>query len=1188
MPETLDLKIKGLYSNPNQLGMETPLGALAKADNVVIDRDSIADSRRGQTQYAELLAVPLKEFEYQDTLLVNYSTNMAYDSDNDGTMVDYSGSFASPDPLVRIHSLEANQNFYITTLAGIKKLDSVTSQFTSAGGIKALYGTAALSNPGFMSNNVQVDYRMVWGKIDANGNEIIGAPSQRLVVVNSTGSTANITTTWQIPAGIDTTYFYRIYRSGESAGVSFPPDDEVQQVKEGVPTSAEISAGSFSFYDQVPNTLRGAFLYTDPSQEGILKSNEPPPFALDMCLFRNCVFYFNTKSKQRFEFSLVSVGDNSTGGAFGYQTNNGTTHTNTTIDALTKKASVIIQDLTYTADTAGVAGNNITITYTTGGTAGAEVVTVSGSNISVKIQSGVSTATQVKTAVDASGPAAALVDITISGTAGTAQVAQAVTFLTDGFDTTYLRVGQRVVGTGVQTGTKIVSIDSISAITVTPATTASATVSLEFQDIFRIDSHEYYAASTADYPNNQFQAVLSGTPGSNIQNTALNLITAINKDTTNTTVYAYYESGSSDLPGQILLEERGIGGNAFAVTSTNGGAFSPILSNTGTNDISDNDAHQNRVMISKVQQPEAVPLLQFLDVGSENFPIVRGLALRDSIFVFKPGEGIFRISGTDITNFTVSLFDSSAQIKAPESAVILNNQVACFSDQGIIFVSETGVQIISRPIESDLLEISSDLFPLFDTETFAVSYETDRKYILFTLTNVNDVHPTQAFVYNSITNTFTRWVMNRTCGLVLKRDNKLYTGNPDNMTIYKERKSFDRNDYADEQYDIFISSISGSYATIALSTELDSSNFTSSSGWTLVTTQATIVFNGLLTITKLANGLTNGGVVRTNTVNLGVGSSVAFDLKYSFTGGATGINLFAYLTDELNLSQSFDTKAGMTILTFAGADHLSLQSTFGDIGDVITLPDTQYNFLFYINDDGTLSIYYKLSTDTDYILVARDETEANGGSVNWIGRPVRTFFSIDAVYSGTPSIIVDNYVVNSASASLPEDLEGSVIRQGVIESEIENDLGNGSVVLLDEPQFSIGPATLYKSIPVDVEWLPNTAANPGELKQYSECTIFLRDSQFRSLTLGVQNNFDSSFDNVELTSNVGLGWGQFAWGEEPWGLRGEATQAIRTLVPLERQRSSWVNFRVKNNEAFSKLGLSGISAQFNPMSSRFK
>src|SRR5258706_13769156 len=379
MPETLQLNISGLYTNPNTLGSATPPGALNVADDVVIDRDQIADSRRSQNKYGLLSNVANKLFSYQDTLLAHFGSFMAYDSDDNGTFLNYSGSFDQPSLTAKVRSMEANRNFYLTSATGIRKLDSVTGSFRNAGGIEALFGTATLSNPGFMSNNVQVAYRNVFFYTDANGNEIVGVPSQRVVVVNNTGLTANVNLTFYIPSGIDTTYFYRVYRSGESAGVAFPPDDELQQVKEGSLTSTDISNGYFTFTDIVPNSLRGASLYTDPSQEGILQANYPPPLAIDMTLFRNVAWYFNTTSKQRYFTNLISVGDNTTGGQFGYQTNNGTTHTNTTIDGLTKKASVIIQDLTYTADTAGVAGNNITITYTTGGTAGSEIVTVSSS-----------------------------------------------------------------------------------------------------------------------------------------------------------------------------------------------------------------------------------------------------------------------------------------------------------------------------------------------------------------------------------------------------------------------------------------------------------------------------------------------------------------------------------------------------------------------------------------------------------------------------------------------------------------------------------------------------------------------------------------------------------------------------------------------------------------------------------------
>jgi hypothetical protein len=95
------------------------------------------------------------------------------------------------------------------------------------------------------------------------------------------------------------------------------------------------------------------------------------------------------------------------------------------------KASKIIQDLTYSAKTAGAPGNLITITYTDTVTQGNEVASRVGNAYSVAIEDGVSTATQIKAAVDALNE---LVDVTISGTGGDAQDVVSAIALENGQD----------------------------------------------------------------------------------------------------------------------------------------------------------------------------------------------------------------------------------------------------------------------------------------------------------------------------------------------------------------------------------------------------------------------------------------------------------------------------------------------------------------------------------------------------------------------------------------------------------------------------------------------------------------------------------------------------------------------------------------------------------------------------------
>jgi uncharacterized protein YigE (DUF2233 family) len=75
-----------------------------------------------------------------------------------------------------------------------------------------------------------------------------------------------------------------------------------------------------------------------------------------------------------------------------------------------------------------------------------------------------------------------------------------------------------------------------------------------------------------------------------------------------------------------------------------------------------------------MQQPDAVPVSQFIEVGKQDTAVERVVALRDSIFVFKQ-EGIFRIVGDTFETMRVSVFDLSQQIIAPESAKVVDNSI---------------------------------------------------------------------------------------------------------------------------------------------------------------------------------------------------------------------------------------------------------------------------------------------------------------------------------------------------------------------------------------------------------------------------------------------------------------------------------------------------------------------------------
>ena len=106
----------------------------------------------------------------------------------------------------------------------------------------------------------------------------------------------------------------------------------------------------------------------------------------------------------------------------------------TDADVELTQASLTKGSLTFLAKTGGEGGNDISIEFLTGGTAGSEVVTVVAKKISVSMAGGVSTATQLKNALDASEDAMELLESTTiaSGQGATAQAAFAEDNLENG------------------------------------------------------------------------------------------------------------------------------------------------------------------------------------------------------------------------------------------------------------------------------------------------------------------------------------------------------------------------------------------------------------------------------------------------------------------------------------------------------------------------------------------------------------------------------------------------------------------------------------------------------------------------------------------------------------------------------------------------------------------------------------
>ncbi len=346
---------------------------------------------------------------------------------------------------------------------------------------------------------------------------------------------------------------------------------------------------------------------------------------------------------------------------------------------------------------------------------------------------------------------------------------------------------------------------------------------LQVGDTFNITTgstvYTYTGAGSNNAAARQFKIDTSGSIAQNIDATARNLVAMINQDPSNSLYYAIYVTGENILPGAITLVSQNLQNGPFSVTSSRQTCWTPQIPAVGTSYISGNNARPNGMLVSKVNQPEAVPLAYelLLQAGNTNITIFRVIALQDAVYAFTSG-GIFRITGSDPTTLQTLLFDSSAQIKGLATPQVLNNSIYYCSTQGVCSVSSGGNQIMSRNIERDLLTIEA--LTQFASVAFGCAYESDRRYLLWTNSQENNSAAIQAYAYNWITQTWTLWTRAATAAIVNNSIDRLFLADSDG-NIFEERKTFTNTDFADQSYTITITNVDTSTNIFTLA---DSSN----------------------------------------------------------------------------------------------------------------------------------------------------------------------------------------------------------------------------------------------------------------------------------------------------------------------------------------------------------------------------
>lgn len=377
-------------------------------------------------------------------------------------------------------------------------------------------------------------------------------------------------------------------------------------------------------------------------------------------------------------------------------------------------------------------------------------------------------------------------------------------------------------------------------------------------------SETYTAATGEDAANRKFEVVTSGTASQNIADTADSLIRVINYDE-DLPVHAILLSSSTDLPGQIYLEADYPSYDTFFVNaSAHTSAYDPELSHVE----SDLNSYNNAIAVSKSGELEAVPATNQFTAGDTSSDLLRVVPLRDYVVVLKT-DGIYKIQGITPSGLVVNPFDLTTKIIGADTAVSLNSGVWMLSNQGVVSISDGGVDAKSVPIDNQLNTLIGTYLDNLTQNSFAVGYESDRKYILCVPSGEN-AYAEIEYNFNYVTSAWTTWSRNFYSGFIHSTDNVLYFSRSDanNQGVCRERKTATYKDYVDEAVSSTIISVDGSTITLDNVEDVDEGD---------ILYQSTTLFSPILSV-DLEN------------------STVEVQYELSFTAGSVDI-LKAYLCE---------------------------------------------------------------------------------------------------------------------------------------------------------------------------------------------------------------------------------------------------------------------------------------------------
>ncbi len=774
--QSLKRTAAGLVTNPNAFS-ETPEGALAEAVNCVCDRPGITSKRRGFERYG--LAIEADgAFEYRDRVILRERATgtLFRDTDGAGTWGSYSGTHGHPDATSKMRAVDSQNTLYLTTAAGIVRTDSLSTAPARAGIAPALdmelsrVGTGG----GWLPPNSQVGYRHIWGRQDSNGRILRGAPSMREVVTNTPTGTLAWARSGAGPYTITVTHTAHGYTTGDIVEI----DDSTAAGLNGPRTITVTTANAYTFS-----------VTADPGASGTLVSGKR----------------FNVLVK-------VTLPDDVRDGDFIdiYRT---AASADASADPGDRQLSVTRHTLTGTGVSFAYAAGVVTVTHASHGMSVDDVIRIYGSSDSrfdgTWAITGVTTNTY--TYNNGNSPPAT----------GSGKMLRIIQSFTDDWD---LPLSDELYTNPQQQGIlkaesrppwardmamyrgimhylgfkrehylpfQLVDVAGLVSNTSSLTVTAGAQVrTFIFSNVenpaarkFLLSASSLISVQLADTMKS-FCRVVNRDPGS-IWN-------------------AWYISGLNDAPGQVVLMARKLDAVQFRVEvndSTTAADFYPTIPVVGATSqfLSDNQFTANGLAFAKVDQPEAVPDLDWDPIGDDSVTGLRILPTRDSLFIITD-EGLWRKSGQSAEGFYIEPLDLTIKGVAPESWCVGDNAVWGLCTGGVIRASEGGTQLVSFATDDFFSQLIT--WPNRDALCRGVFYESASSYIIWVPKSSTSTRADWAFVYNTLTKEWAGpWERPSLAALVKKSDDKLYHAFDDDTVSWlsRERKSFSTTDYSDEE-----------------------------------------------------------------------------------------------------------------------------------------------------------------------------------------------------------------------------------------------------------------------------------------------------------------------------------------------------------------------------------------------------